>query len=92
MPTPSRPVAGRPHRARLTGVLRQGAPDRPEMPLVANLAIDAAGSDSVGGNRISQAEGEQWRRSRLIEVGEITESVPGLVRAGRPRSQEVLIP
>ena len=41
---------------------------------------------------ISQAEGEQWRRSRLIEVGEIGEAVPGLVRAGRPRSQEVVIP
>ena len=30
--------------------------------------------------------------SRLIEVGETGEAVPGLVRAGRPRSQEVVIP
>ena len=62
------------------------------MPLVANQAIDAAGSDPVGGNRINQAEGKQWRRSRLIEVGEKAEAVPGLVRAGRPRSREVVIP
>ena len=27
---------------------------------------------------------------RLIEVGEICEAVPALVRAGRPRSQEVV--
>ena len=87
-----RPAPGRPHPDCLNGVLRQGAPDRPEMPLVANLAIDPAGSDPVGGNRISQAEREQWRRSRLIEVGEIAEAVPGLVRAGRPRSREVVIP
>ena len=92
MQTPPRPAPGRPHPARLNGVLRQGAPDRPEMPLVANQAIDAAGSDPVGGNRISQAEREQRRHSRLIEVGEIAEAVPGLVRAGRPRSQEVVIP
>ena len=53
---------------------------------------DSAGSDPVGGLPISQAEGEQWRHSRLIEVGETSEAVPGLVRAGRPRSQEVVIP
>ena len=53
---------------------------------------DAAGSHPVGGNSIGQAEGEPWRRSRLIQVGEMVEAVPGLVRAGRPRSQEAIIP
>ena len=47
---------------------------------------DSAGSDPVGGHRISRAEEEQWRRSGLIEVAETGEAVPGLVRAGRPRS------
>ena len=45
----------------------------------------------VGGNSSGQAEGEPWRRSRLIQVGEMAEAVPGLVRAGRPRSQETII-
>ena len=52
------------------------------VPLAAaELQCDAAG------NPIGQAEGEPWRRSRLIQVGERTEAVPGFVRAGRPRSQ-----
>ena len=46
----------------------------------------------MGGNPIGQAEGEPWLRSRLIQVGEMAEAVPGLVRAGRPRSQEAVIP
>ena len=29
---------------------------------------------------------------RLIQVGEMAEAVPGLVRAGRPRSREAVIP
>ena len=44
------------------------------------------------GTAFGQAEGEPWRRSRLIQVGEMAEAVPGLVRAGRPRSQEAIIP
>ena len=28
----------------------------------------------------------------LIQVGEMAEAVPGFVRAGRPRSQEAIIP
>ena len=60
--------------------------------VAAELQCDSAGSYPVGGHRISQAEGEKWCRSRLIEVGKIAEAVPGLVRAGRPRSQEVVIP
>ena len=58
----------------------------------AELQCDAAGSHSVGENRIGQAEGEPWRRSRLIQVGEMGWAVPGLVRAGRPRSQQTIIP
>ena len=34
---------------------------------------------------------EPWRRSRLIQVGEMAKAVPGLVRAGRPRSREAVI-
>ena len=59
---------------------------------VAELQCDAAGSHPVGGNSIGQAEGEPWRRSRLIQVGEMAQAVPSLVRAGRPRSQEAFIP
>ena len=63
------------------------------VPLAAaELPCDAAGSHPAGGNSIGQAEGEPWRRSRLIQVGEMAEAVPGLVRAGRPRSQEAIIP
>ena len=63
------------------------------VPLVAaELECDAAGSHRVGGNRIGQAEGEAWRRSRLIQVGEMAEAVPGFVRASRPRSREAFIP
>ena len=77
------------------GVIALGArASRPHpVPLAAaELQCDAAGSHPVGGNRIGQAEGEPWRRSRLIQVGEMAEAVPGLVRAGRPRSQEAFIP
>ena len=63
------------------------------VPLAAaELQCDAAGSHPVGGNSIGQAEGEPWRRSRLIQVGEMAQAVPGLVRAGRPRSREAIIP
>ena len=73
------------------GVIALGArASRPHpVPLAAvELQCDAAGSHPVCGNPIGQAEGEPWRRSRLIQVGEMAEAVPGLVRAGRPRSQE----
>ena len=46
----------------------------------------------MGENPIGQAEGEPWRRCRLMRVGEMAKVVPGLVRAGRPRSQEAIIP
>ena len=62
------------------------------VPLAAaELQCDAAGSHPVGENPIGQAEGETWRRFRLIQVGEMAEAVPGLVRAGRPRSREAII-
>ena len=60
-------------------------------PLSFSAMLQAA-TLPVGGNSIGQAEGEPWRRSRLIQVGEVAEAVPGLVRAGRPRSQEAIIP
>ena len=77
------------------GVTALGArASRPHpVPLAtAELERDAAGSHPVGGNRIGQAEREPWRRSRLIQVGEMAKAVTGLVRAGRPRSQEAIIP
>ena len=37
-------------------------------------------------------EAEAGRRCRLIPVEEMAEAAEGLVRAGRPRSQEVFIP
>ena len=92
-------------------MIRTAAPGRPclgarasrphPVPLAAaELQCDAAGSHPVGGNSIGQAEGEPWRRSRLIQVGEMAEAVPGWcgrdarapVRAGRPRSREAFIP
>ena len=83
------------HRYRVAGEAGLGArASRPHpVPLAAaELQCDAAGSHPVCGNRIGQAEGEAWRRSRLIQVGEMAEAVPGLVRAGRPRSQQAFIP
>ena len=81
-----------PHRR--DGIALGARASRPHpVPLAAaELQCDAAGSHPVDGNPIGQAEGEPWRRSRLIQVGETAEAVPGLVRAGRPRSQEAIIP
>ena len=76
------------------GVIALGArASRPHaVPLAAaELQCNAAGSHPVCGNSIGQVEGEPWRRSRLIQVGEMAEAVPGLVRAGRPRSREAII-
>ena len=63
------------------------------VPLAAaELQCDALQAATLsGGNSIGQAEGEPWRRSRLIQVGEMAEAVPGLVRAGRPRSRGAII-
>ena len=46
-----------------------------------------AGIHPVGGNGIGQSEGDPGC-CQSIQVGEMAEAVPGLVRAGRPRSQE----
>ena len=62
------------------------------VPLAAaELQCNAAASHPDGGNRIGQAEGEPWRRFRLIQVGEMVKAVPGIVRASRPRSREAII-
>ena len=75
------------------------APMRPSQPcwrlpaapapwlVAAELQCESVGSGPVGGHHIRPTEGEQWRRSRLIEVGETGEAVPSFVRAGRPRSR-----
>ena len=76
------------------GVIALGArASRPHpVPLAAvEHQCDAAGSHPVGRNSSGQAEGDPWRRSRLIQVGEMVKAVTGLVRAGRPRSQEAII-
>ena len=56
--------------------------------VVAELLRGFAGSHYVGNNRNGQAEGEPGRRCRSIQVEEMPEAVPVIVRAGRPRSQE----
>ena len=84
---------GRPARILFLITRERGRPARILVPLAgAELQCNAAGSHPVGENPIGQAEGEPWRRSRLIQVGEMAEAVPGLVRAGRPRSREAFIP
>ena len=89
-----KPPAGHPPTAPPGRHLLGARASRPHpVPLDgAELQCDAAGSHPVGDNPIGQTEGEPWRRSRLIQVGEMAEAVPGLVRAGRPRSQEAIIP
>ena len=57
--------------------------------VVAELPRGFAGSHYVGSNHNGQAEGEPGRRCRSIQVEEMPEAVPVIVRAGRPRSQEV---
>ena len=41
---------------------------------------------------MGSAQSEQWRRCRSTRVEEMTEAVPGPVRAGRPRSRVGFIP
>ena len=57
--------------------------------VVAELPRGFAGSHYVGSNHNGQAEGEPGRRCRSIQVEEMPEAVPVIVRAGRPRSQEM---
>ena len=92
--------ASRPHpvpakassRAGASGLSTLQAASSVRRLAAAELQCDSAGSNPVVGHHISQAEGEQWCRSPLIEVGELGEAVPGLVRAGRPRSQVITPP
>ena len=92
--------ASRPHpvpakassRAGASGLSTLQAASSVRRLAAAELQCDSAGSNPVVGHHISQAEGEQWCRSPLIEVGELGEAVPGLVRAGRPRSQAITPP
>ena len=63
------------------------------LPLrAAEFPCDAAAGHPAGGNRIGPAEAEPWRRCRSTRVEEIVEAVPGIVRAGRPRSRVGFLP
>ena len=55
--------------------------------VVAELPRGFAGSHYVGSNHNGQAEGEPGRRCRSIQVEEMPEAVPVIVRAGRPLSR-----
>ena len=59
--------------------------------VVAELPRGFAGSHYVGSNHNGQAEGEPGRRCRSIQVEDMPEAVPGIVRAGRPRSRGGII-
>ena len=60
--------------------------------VAAQFPCDVAADRPAGGNRMGPAEAEAGRRCRLIPVEEMAEAAGGLVRAGRPRSQEAVIP
>ena len=63
------------------------------MPLrIAQFPCDVALGHPVGGNAMGSAEAESRRRCRSTWVEQMAEAVPGLVRAGRPRSREGFIP
>ena len=84
---------GRPARILSLITWERGRPARMLfLMVVAELPRGVAGSLYVGSNYNGPTEGEPWRRSRLMQVGEMAEAVPGLVRAGRPRSRETVIP
>ena len=81
---------GRPARMLLLITWERGRPARMLLLMVvAELPRGFAGSHYVGSNRNGQAEGEPGRRCRSIQVEEMPEAVPVIVRAGRPRSQEM---
>ena len=50
-----------------------------------------AGIHPVGSNRIGQSEGDPGCCQSIQVGGGVAEAVPGLVRAGRPRSREAII-
>ena len=81
---------GRPARILFLITWERGRPARILFLLVvAELPRGFAGSHYVGSNHNGQAEGEPGRRCRSIQVEEMPEAVPVIVRAGRPRSQEM---
>ena len=80
---------GRPARMLFLITWERGRPARMLLLLaVAELPRGFAGSHYVGSNHNGQAEGEPGRRCRSIQVEDMPEAVPVIVRAGRPRSQE----
>ena len=58
---------------------------------VAELPRDFAGANTLRVTATVGSEEEPWGRCRSIQVGEMAEAVPGIVRARRPRSQEAII-
>ena len=67
-------------------------PHQPSLGGSASATLPQGGSDfAVQTGNILYTINRERCRSRLIEVGEIGQALPSLVRAGRPRSQEVLI-
>ena len=81
---------GRPARMLSLITWERGRPARMLLLMVvAELPRGFAGSHYVGSNHNGQAEGEPGRRCRSIQVEDMPEAVPVIVRAGRPRSQEM---
>ena len=79
---------GRPARMLFLITRERGRPARMLLLMVvAELPRGFAGSHYVGSNHNGQAEGEPGRRCRSIQVEEMPEAVPVIVRAGRPRSR-----
>ena len=58
----------------------------------AQFPCDAAPGHPAGGNAMGSAEAVSRRRCRSTRVAQMAEAVPGLVRAGRPRSRVGFIP
>ena len=85
---------GRPRATKRDGFAprERGRPARILIPFaVAERQHDFAGSHQVGGNRNGQAEEDPRRRSGSIRAAEMAGVVPGIVRAGRPRSRGGII-
>ena len=63
------------------------------LPLrAAQFPCDVAPRRPAGRNRMGTAEAEPRRPCRSSQVEEMAEALPGLVRAGRPRSRVSFIP
>ena len=55
--------------------------------VAAQFPCDAAPGHPAGGNRMGPTKVVPGRRFRAIRLGEMGETVPGFMRAGRPRSR-----